>query len=183
MVKELKIPAIGIAALLASVPAHAQVGGQVNVEGFVTNLCFAGTLQGGNDVFDLGILSETSSGRLRSDLAAPPKTLVGAFCSGASTLSITATPLVSQNFTSNAPNGFSRTIHYTAQASGWTQTPATFVTGASTNPDASQDQPVAFAGDIVVAISDFNTDGGQSLRLVSDPSYQGQIVVTLAAAN
>lgn len=183
MIRKIDLLALGAAACIAATPAGAQVNGTVNVEGFVIPLCFAGTLVGADDVFDLGVLTNTASGLLRTDLSAPPKTLAGAFCSGMSTISISATPLVSQTNTSNPPSGFSRTVDYTATAAGWTNTPATFTTGTATNSGAVQSQPLAFTGDIIVSIDNFSTGGGQALRLVADPAYQGEIVVTLAAVN
>lgn len=154
----------------------------VNIIGTAPAMCFAGTLSGSGS-YDLGVLINLSNGQLRSDLSAPPQVLVGSFCTGRSTITIAATPLEAQNFTAAAPGGFSRRVDYTATASGWTVTPAAFNTAAAANPSATQDRPTSFSGDVTVAISNFATSGGQSLRLVADGSYRGVVTVTIAAVN
>ena len=108
---------------------------------------------------------------------------MGSFCTSRSSITISATPLEAQNYVSAAPNGFSRVVHYQASAAGWTAAPATFNTGSASNAAASQARSTAFTGDITVAISNFSTAGGASLRLVGDPSYRGVVTVTLAAVN
>lgn len=153
------------------------------VVGNVPALCSGGTIAGGGSTFDLGVLIDTTTGLLRTDLAAPPKILTGSFCSSRSTITVAATPMAAQNFTAAPPAGFSRTVNYTATASGWTTTAATFATGAGTNPGATQTRPTAFSGDITVSIGTFGTNGGNALRLVSDTSYVGMVTVTLAVAN
>ncbi len=97
-------------------------------------MCAGGTLVGGNDTFDLGVLIDTTTGFLRTDLAAPGKVLSGAYCSGRSTITVAATAMAAQNFTAAPPAGFSRTVDYTATAAGWTTTPASFATAAASNP-------------------------------------------------
>lgn len=153
------------------------------VVGNVPALCSGGTITGGGSTFDLGVLIDTTTGLLRTDLAAPPKVLTGSFCSSQSTITVAATPMTAQNFTATPPAGFSRTVDYTATASGWTATAATFATGSGSNPGATQTRPTAFSGDITVAIGTFSTNGGSGLRLVSDTSYVGVVTVTLAVAN
>lgn len=153
------------------------------VTGNVPALCSGGTVAGTGSTFDLGVLIDTTTGLLRTDLAAPPKILTGSFCSSRSTITVSATPLAAQNFTATAPAGFSRTVDYTATASGWTTTAASFATGAGSNPGATQTRLTAFSGDIAVAIGTFSTNGGSGLRLVSDTSYLGVVTVTLAVAN
>jgi hypothetical protein len=176
--------AAAAASAAVAAPASAQVSGTVTVTGNVTEaICYAGELSDGSDSFELGVLSENATGLLRDDLAAAPKTLTGAFCTAQSVLTISATPMVALNNPGTPPGGFSRAVHYTATASGWTPTPASFTTGSATNPNASQSQPQPFQGDIVVAIDDFSTDGGANRRLVIDDAYQGIITLTLAAAN
>ena len=44
-------------------------------------------------------------------------------------------------------------------------------------------QPSAHSGDITVSLSNFATKGGNTLRLVGDPLYQGTVTVTLSAAS
>jgi hypothetical protein len=120
---------------------------------------------------------------LRSDLAAPPKVLTGAFCTSRSRISVTATPLQSVTNTGLPGSGFSRTVNYTATATGWTENPAAFATGDASHPNAGQDRSTAFQGDILVSIGSFSTAGGDTLRLIADPAYQGTVTVTLAVAN
>jgi hypothetical protein len=177
------------AAAAAAVPSAAAAQsttasvGPFPVTGNVPALCSGGTLANGTSSFDLGVLINTSTGFLRTDLAAPPKVLAGAFCTSRSRITISATPLQSVTDTGVPGTGFSRTVNYTASASGWTTTPASFTTGAATNGAAAQDRSTAFQGDISVGIGGFSTAGGDTLRLIADPSYQGIVTVTLAVAN
>ena len=154
----------------------------VNIVGTAPAMCFAGTLSGSGN-YDLGVLIDTTTGQLRNDLSAPAQLLVGSFCTGRSTITVAATPLEAQNFTAAAPSGFSRQVDYTATASGWTVTPASYTTSAASNPAATQTRPTAFSGDVTVAISGFATTGGQNLRLIADNSYRGVVTVTIAAVN
>ncbi len=154
----------------------------VGVIGTAPAMCFAGTVTG-NGSYDLGVLIDTANGQLRSDLSAPSKVLVGSFCTGRSTITVAATPLAAQNSTVAPPSGFSRQVNYTATATGWTTSPASYTTGAAANSAASQTRASAYTGDITVAISGFSTSGGQSLRLVADDNYLGLVTVTIAAVN
>ena len=176
----------GLAALTLPVAAQAQSrdtdSKTVNIVGTAPVMCFAGTLSGTGS-YDLGVLINTTTGQLRSDLTAPAQILVGSFCTGRSTITVVATPLEAQNFTASPPSGFARRVDYTATASGWTVTPARYSTGAASNAAATQARPTSFSGDVTVAISDFATTGGQSLRLVADGSYRGLVTVTIAAVN
>jgi len=153
------------------------------VTGNVPALCSGGTLAGSDGTFDLGVLIDTTTGFLRTDLAAPAKVLSGAFCSARSTITVAATPITAQNFTAAAPAGFSRQIDYTATASGWTPAAATFDTAAAANAAAVQSRDSAFSGDITVGIANFATTGGATLRPVADTSYRGLVTVTLSAAD
>jgi hypothetical protein len=177
------------ASLTIGAPAWAQTTGTgttstgtVTVTGNVPALCHGGTLTGGSTI-DLGVLSDTSTGLLRTDLPAPSRTLTGAFCSTRSVISVEATPLLSQNATGTPPSGFSRTVNYRATASGWTDTAAVFVTGAGSNPAASQNRGTAFQGNIAITLDNFLTGGGTALRLVADPLYRGAVTVTLSVAD
>jgi hypothetical protein len=172
------LAAAGNAAYAQTPPA----AGVVSVTGEVPSLCFGGTLTGGGS-FDLGVLVDTTTGLLRADLTAAPKTLTGAFCSARSRIGISATQLAAQNNIATPASGFSRIVDYRATASGWTSTAATFVTGSDNNPGSSQERATAFQGDITVAIDTFSTSGGNGLRLIADPSYLGAITVTLSVAN
>jgi hypothetical protein len=185
----MKIVHIGLAALIAagSGTASAQsttaTSGPFPVTGNVPILCTAGTLSNDNGVFAVGVLVDLSTGLLRNDLSAPPKILQGTFCTSRSTITVAASPLVAQAFTTTPPTGFSRTVNFTATAAGWTPNAAVFTTGASANPNAVQTRDTGFTGDITVSIGAFTTGGGPTLRLVEDPLYQGAVVVTLAAAS
>ena len=182
-------------ALILAVPASAQaqsstltVGSSstssktVSIIGTAPAMCFGGTLSG-DGTYDLGILIDTTTGQLRTDLTAPPKLLVGSFCTGRSTITIQATPLVAQNFTTIPPGGFARSVDYVATASGWTVIPASYNTATTANSAATQTRPTSYTGDVSVAISGFSTTGGQSLRLVADNNYRGLVTVTIAAVN
>lgn len=174
-------------ALIVPAGAMAQTAGttdtkSLTVTGNVPAICTGGTVSGGNGTYDLGVLVDTSTGFLRSTLSAPAKVLSGSFCSSRSTIEVAATPMTAQNFAGTAPGGFSRAVNYVATASGWTETAASFDTGAASNPAALQSRGTAFSGDISVAIGGFATVGGNALRLVSDSQYRGTVTVTLTAA-
>lgn len=156
------------------------VTGSVGIAGTVTPRCSIGSLQGDTNIFDLGVLTDTSTGLLRN-ISPLSKTLVGASCNVQSEITVTATPMLTQDFSGAPPSGFSRSIDYVATATGWTPTPASYNTAAVSNPGAAQSRNTAFAADITVTLSDFSTTGGQTLRLVSDPHYRGDIIVTLTA--
>lgn len=154
----------------------------IGIVGTVPILCAGGTLTGGN-TFDVGVLIDTTTGFLRSDLAAPDQTLAGSYCSTRTTINVVATPMTAQNFTVTPPNGFSRQVDYTASASGWTVAPARFNTASATNPAATQSRDTAFTGPITVGIGGFATAGGSALRLVADTTYRGTVTVTLTAVD
>ncbi|WP_067732984.1 hypothetical protein [Novosphingobium naphthalenivorans] len=180
------IPALALAAFAANAQAQSSdtltdtSAKDFAVIGSVPALCSGGTLSG-NGTFDLGVLTDTTTGLLRTDLSAPDQVLAGSFCSTRSTIQIVATPMTAQNFTTTPPSGFSRTVNYVATASGWTTVPASFDTSAVSNAAATQSRDTAFTGDITVGLSSFSTSGGSALRLVSDTNYQGSVTVTLTA--
>jgi hypothetical protein len=157
--------------------------GPMPVTGNVPALCSTNGVAGGNTTFALGTLIDTSTGFLLPGLTAPNKTLTASFCNSRSTITIAATPMTAQAFVGAPPANFSNSVDFTATATGWTTTAASFVTGAATNINASQPRSTAFTGDITVGVSLFNTTGGSTLRLVSDPNYQGTVTVTLAVAS
>jgi hypothetical protein len=170
--------------------AHAQAvgpadtAGPIQITGFVPdNICTLGSLSDGDNLFDVGVLVDTATGLLRPDLSAPPKVLTGTQCSSRSQLSIAATQMTAQAFLATPPEGFARGVDYTATASGWTPVAARYSTGAAANAAASQIRETAGAGDITISLSSFATAGGPTLRPVADETYQGAIVVTLAAAS
>lgn len=176
---------IGLAAGAAASAATAQSTDSsqpFDVTGNVPTLCSIGSLGGDDGAFALGTLIDLSTGKLRQDLSAEDKVLTGAFCTARSTIEIVATPLLAESDPS-VPTGFSKGVHFTAKASGWTETPASYDTAAATHPDASQTRTSAFQGDITVGIDDFRTMGGDNLLLVADPSYLGSVVVTVTSAD
>jgi hypothetical protein len=186
---KMKLVQAALAAFLAmgSGAASAQSSSELPtpfaVTGTVPVQCTAGTLSDDNGVFAVGVLVDLSTGFLRTDLSAPSKVLHGTFCTSRSTITIEASPMVAQASTGAPPAGFSRIVHFTATAAGWTPSPAVFTTGSVVNPQSVQTRETGFTGDIIVSIGDFTTDGGPTLRLVEDPLYQGAVVVTLAAAD
>jgi hypothetical protein len=180
---------VGTAGLTLAAPLAAQNNGtsvtdtqRFQVIGTVPALCSVGIPDNSGGVFDMGVLVDTTTGLLRTDLAAPDKILAGAFCSSRSTIVIAATPMVALNFASTPPAGFSSAVDYVATATGWTAVPASFDTATSSNPAATQARNSAFTGDIAVGVSNFATAGGASLRPVADDQYLGEITVTLTAA-
>lgn len=173
-----------IAALAAPAQAATETDSKnFGVQGNVPPLCVGGTVSAGTDTFDLGVLISTTTGLLRTDLSAPDKVLAGSFCSARSTIAVAATPIVAQTFTAAAPAGFSRSVDYTATASGWTPAAASFATASASNPAATQTRDTAFSGPITVGIGSFATTGGNTLRLVADTQYRGTVTITLTAVN
>jgi hypothetical protein len=146
-------------------------------------LCAGGTLSAADGAFNVGTMIDTSTGFLLRTLTAPSQTLAGSFCSPRSIIQVSATPMIAQNFNANPPPGFSKTVHYTATASGWTDVPATYATGSATNASASQTRNSAYTGNITVSVANFSTAGGDALRMVGDTSYLGLVTVTVSAAN
>lgn len=179
----LTLVAVAAGPVCAQTAGINSAGGPLPMTGQVGAVCTVGSVEGADEVFDLGVLVDTTTGLLAPSLSAPPKILSGAYCNTRSRLEIAATPLVAQDFQTLAPEGFSTSVDFTATASGWTDAPARFRTGVATNPEAVQVRETAFAGQVVVAISDFATTGGPTLRPVADPEYRGAVVVTLTAAD
>ena len=157
--------------------------GPININGTVPILCSGGTLSASDGSFAVGTLIDTSTGFLLRTLSATSRTLAGSFCSPRSTIRVSATPMIAQNFSANPPSGFSKTVHYTAVASGWTDAPATFSTASVANESALQSRNSAYTGDITVSVSNFTTGGGDTLRMVGDTNYLGLVTVTVSAAN
>jgi hypothetical protein len=176
--------------LVLAAAAHAQTvgpsdsAGPIQITGNVpNNVCTLGALSDGDNLFDVGVLIDTGTGLLRPDLAAPPKVLTGTQCSSRSQLTIAATAMTAQAFVTTPPTGFSRGVDYTATASGWTPIDARYSTGTAANAAASQVRETAGSADITISLSGFATAGGPALRPVADDTYQGAVVVTLAAAS
>jgi hypothetical protein len=180
---------VAIAGLALSSPASAQVlgptatTGPIPVIGSVPTFCTGGTVSGTDGVFNVGVLVDQTTGFLRTDLAAPPKTVAGAFCNAASSITIGATRMIPTSFAGLAPTGFTTGVDYIATATGWTTTDATTSTSQATNPGAVQQRPTPGGSNILVAVSGFSATGGNTLRPVADPLYRGQVVLTLAVVN
>jgi len=167
----------------SSCEAAQSVTGTVGVKGTVTSrVCTLGSVDPNDSIFDLGVLVDTATGTLRNNLSVPPKILAGSFCNTASVITISATPMVAHSSPETAPDGFASSVDYTATASGWTTPSAVFATSNSSNPGASELQPNPFAGDITVSLTGFSTRGGDILKLVADPLYQGVVTITLTVA-
>lgn len=182
--KALLLASIGLLAVAGSAMAQevdlsTDSVGPLPVTGNVPALCSAGDVQGGDNVYALGVLIDTATGFLLDDLSSPDKIVTGSFCNSQSTITIDATPMTAQSFVGTPPDGFTDTVDYTATASGWTTNAATTNTAAATNPNATQTRSTAFAGDITVGVSTF-APSGAGLRLLADPAYQGEVTVTLA---
>lgn len=157
--------------------------GPIPVTGEVSAFCSLTSAVGGQESFDLGVLVNTTTGQLAPDLTAAPKVLGASFCNARSNITVSASPLTAQTFTTTPPAGFSRTVDYVAEAAGWTPAPARFDTAASANAAASQLQAAPLSADITVSLSDFATRGGDTLRLAADEAYRGSVSVTLGVAN
>lgn len=174
------VAAMAAALLAESAAAQSASDSQdFSVIGTVPAICIGGSVAADGGIFDLGVLVDTSSGLLRTDLSAPNQVLSGGFCSSRSSIAVAATPIVAQTFTSAAPAGFSRSVDFAASAGGWTDAPAVFNTASATNPAARQTRGTPFMGPITVGIANFATTGGSTLRLVADGSYSGTVTVTL----
>jgi hypothetical protein len=175
---------IAAAALFGASSAFAATSatvGPLAISGNVPALCAGGSVSGGDSTFGLGVLIDTATGLMRTDLSAPNKAVVGSFCNAQSTITVTASPMTAQTFTGTPPSGFTNGVNFTATASGWTTTAASTTTGAGSNPAATQTRTTAFSGDITVGISGFAPVGG-ALRLLADPTYRGTVTITLAVA-
>ena len=100
-----------VSAVVVSAPVQAQSASDsadFAVGGTVPAICVGGSVSEAGGIFDLGILVDTTTGFLRSDLSAPSQVLAGSFCSSRSSIAVAATPVVAQTFTATAPTGFSR---------------------------------------------------------------------------
>lgn len=131
-------------------------------------------------------LADPMTGRLSAE-ARPTGafTINNSWCNAASTLKITAAPIVAKTATGTPILGYSRAVNYKATASGWATTNPTATTSASFDGSAgivsnSQIQPLPRLGSIVVSLSDLSTGGGPNLKLVADDNYSGSVTVTLA---
>jgi hypothetical protein len=180
----LSIAATSFAMLIAGQASAQQVPGLTStspnmpVTGNVPTLCAVGAV-GGQGSFPLGVLIDTATGKMRAGLSAPDQTITGSWCNAPSSVSISATQLSAVNFTATPPTGFSRSLNYTATASGFSALPASFTTGAATNTGATRVTGGPITGPITIAVSAV-TPVGANPFLVADTSYQGIVTITLA---
>jgi hypothetical protein len=180
----LSIAATSFAMLIAGQASAQQVPGLTStspnmpVTGNVPTLCAVGAV-GGQGSFPLGILIDTATGKMRAGLSAPDQTITGSWCNAPSSVSISATQLSAVNFNATPPTGFSRSLNYTATASGFSALPASFTTGAATNTSATRATGGPITGPITIAVSAV-TPVGANPFLVADTSYQGIVTITLA---
>jgi hypothetical protein len=180
----LSVATVSFAMLIASQVSAQQASGLTStspnmpVTGNVPTLCAVGAVSGQGS-FPLGILIDTATGKMRAGLSAPDQTITGSWCNAPSSVSISATQLSAVNFTATPPAGFSRSLNYTATASGFSALPASFTTGASTNTNATRATGGAITGPITIAVSAVTPVGADPF-LVADTSYQGIVTITLA---
>ena len=184
-----KIACFGVLALLSSPSLVAAqpvttvttvTTGPLPVTGNVPPLCAFGAIDGTNGRFDLGVLINTSTGLLRTDLAPPTRTITGSWCNSRSSINVSGILMTAQGFNTAPPTGFSTGVDFQANATNWTSAPAVFSTGIPTaQTGATQVQTSPNASNIVLALSSFATRGGTTLRPVADPSYAGSVTLTL----
>ena len=162
----------------ARTPGLTSTSPNMPVTGNVPILCSVGILSGQGS-FPLGNLIDNATGKMRQGLSAPDQTITGSWCNAPSTVSISATQLAAQTFTTTPPAGFSRTLNYTATASGFSALPASFTTGSTSNTTATRSVTGPITAPIIVAVSNV-TPVGTDPFLVADTSYLGIVTVTLA---
>ena len=154
------------------------------LDGSVPPSCRLGQPDSGPLDIELVNLAD-ADGRLRSDLLLPERNLAASFCNSASTLTVTATPLLADGAGRSA-TGFSRSVDYTVQVAGWTDSPAVFATqssgaqGTGAQNGSLQSQPRPRQSDINVLFTNFRTTGGSNLRLIAAPRYTGAVVISLS---
>jgi hypothetical protein len=180
----LSVTTVSFALLIAGqvsaqqVPALTSTSPNMPVTGNVPTLCAVGAVSGQGN-FPLGTLIDTATGKMRAGLTAPDQTITGSWCNAPSSVSISATQLAAVNFTATPPAGFSRSLNYTATASGFSALPASFTTGAATNTTATRATGGPVTGPITIAVSAVTPVGADPF-LVADTSYQGIVTITLA---
>jgi hypothetical protein len=156
----------------------------VTLTGSVGIACHLGSP--GESTLNVGTLANQADGTL-APISPQSTTIADSWCNAGSTISVLADPLVAQSYAGTPPAGFTKAVNYTATASGWAPTPASFTTtgdtsggGNGTTPGSqSTDDPVAQT--ITVEVSSFATPSAGN-RLVADPNYSGTITITLNAA-
>ena len=99
--------------------------------GIVPPLCKIGVAQNAEGQFDVGIMTDRTTGLLKRDIAVPTQRLQDSFCNSASKLSVHAVLMTPAGSTGTPQQGFSRGVHFTATVSGWTEAPASAGTGTA----------------------------------------------------
>jgi hypothetical protein len=172
--------------LCGAVPACADAGSAtITLSGSVDKACHIGAPS--TTSIPLGALAATDTGAL-APVTAPSVTIAGSWCNTGSTVGVIATPLVAQHYSGVPTSGFTKAVDYTATASGWTATPASYVitsdesgTVTSSTTPASQPATTPAASDIIISLSNFVSPVAGD-RLVADTNYSGTITVTLAVS-
>lgn len=173
--------------MLGAVPAFAD-GGTVSITltGSVEKACHIGAPA--SATINLGNLASTSDGTLLTTITAPSTTIPESWCNTGSVIGVIATPLVAQGLSGTPPSGFTQAVNYTAAASGWTATPASFTTtgdvsggGNGTTP-GTQTVSAPVAQTITVNLSNFASPSS-GLRLVAAATYSGTITITLTVGS
>ena len=166
--------ALGGLALAGS--AHAQsVTGTVSIDGSVAERCLFTTPSAIISVGELALpAANPNAGRLdASKLDGESRTLSGWCNATASEMTVEASPLLNQDFTSTPPSGFVRRIDYTATAN------ANGVDATDDSSSAGEGSPETvgiFVGDVVVTLSG-STTAANALLIAG--AYEGEVEVTL----
>jgi hypothetical protein len=184
-----RLLALAIAA--AAVPAFAWAdpnSATLTLTGTVTQACsLSGVAGTGTFTIGGGDLINPATGALANGLTTDgAQSITGSWCNGASTITVTASPLVQAGFVGAPPSSFTKAVNYTATATGWGPT-ATAVTttadntGSPTSNSASNTVGTATAATINVDLTNFTAPGGSTQKLVAG-TYTGQVVITLATS-
>ncbi|KAA9014343.1 hypothetical protein [Sphingobium limneticum] len=153
---------------------------QLSVSGRVPYLCQIGGASTTREAFDMGVLVDVSTGYLKRNMTAPDRIIDDTWCNAPSQIEIRAVELAPQNATAQLREGFAGAVHFTAAASGWSETPASFRTdGASEQSSSIQTAPQPRVTSITISLTDFRMRDGASLRPVASRSYLGAVIVTL----
>lgn len=178
----LKILLLASLALVLPAAAMADSSATITVTGSVTAACHLGSPTA--TTVEVGTLANSSDGTL-APISPQSTTITASWCNTGSIIGISATPLVAQGFAGAPPAGFTKAVNYTASASGWTATPASFITAGNSSGTVSgtpvpgtQTTTDPVGQTITVSVSGFATPASAG-RLVADPNYSGTITITL----
>lgn len=136
----------------------------------------------------LGNLANASDGTLLTSIPLSDTTISDSWCNTGSTIGVLATPLVALGYSGAPPSGFTKAVNYTAAASGWSPTAASFTTNAIADGSGSGSTPATqsagnpVAQTITVSLSSFHSPSS-GLRLVADTNYSGTITITLTVGS